>query len=188
MSIAIDPKAGTHFNALKIFVTPHACDEAAKDFGVERAKAPSYVMSQLRKASYIDDIIGDDGNPSKLYAYQRMAIVVAPDSPTVITVYPRHQASASLRDPLEKVISRILKAAQRKETREVKRISICIAELSVERAQYELRRAKTTSKKLVAELSVKLIEVDAEITSYQAQIYEVKREKSMLAKGIVAYV
>lgn len=188
MSLVIDPHSGTHFNALKIFVTPHACDEATKDFGVERAKAPSYVMSQLRKASYIDDIIGDDGNPSKLYAYQRMAIVVAPDSPTVITVYPRNQASASLRDPIEKVLNRILKAAKRKETRDIKRISICIAEISVERAQYELRRAKTTSKKLMTELTAKINEVDTEIARYQAQIFEVKREKSMLAKGIVAYI
>ncbi len=53
MSLVIDPKAGTHFNALKIFVTPHACDEATKDFGVERTKAAAYVMTQLKKASYI---------------------------------------------------------------------------------------------------------------------------------------
>ncbi len=117
-----------------------------------------------------------------------MAIIVAMDSPTVITVYPRNQASASLRDPIEKVLSRILKAAKRKESREIKRISICIAELSVERAQYELRRAKTTSKKVVTELTAKINELDTEIGRYQAQVIEVKREKSTLAKGIVAYI
>jgi hypothetical protein len=185
---AIDKAAGTHFSADKIFVTPHACDEAAKDFGVSRDRAPQFVMAQLRKATFIDNVIGDDGNPGRLFGYQRMAIVVAPDVPTVITVYPRHVPSSAIRDPIEKVLYRALTAAKRKEAREIKRINVEIAQLGIERAQCSLRKAKSSSRKVCAVMDVRIAEIDAALRNYAQELYEVRREKSNLAKGIVAYV
>lgn len=184
----VDPRAGTHFTG-KIFVTPHACDRAVDHFGVDRAKAPMFVMDMLRKSSLIDpDVLGEDGNPGRLYAYKRTAFVVAKDADTVITLYPQEQAPVSVLDGVQKALRAALTIAQRKETREVKRLNIRRAELAIERAECELRRLKTASINVENAMIERIAEIDAELNAIEAQIFEVKREKTTLAKGICAFV
>jgi hypothetical protein len=184
----VDPKAGTHFTG-KIFVVPHACDRAVEYFGVDRARAPMHVMDLVRKSSLIDpDVIGEDGNNARLFAYKRTAFVVAKDSDTVITLYLQELAPMSVLDGVQKVLARALKAAQRKESREVKRLTVRKAELTVERAECELRRLKTGSITVEAVQSHRLSEIDAEINEIVREIFEVKREKSTLAKGICSFI
>lgn len=186
--IAIDPKAGTHFTG-KIFVTPHACDRATEHFGVDRSKAPMYVMDMLRKAALIDpDVIDDNGNSARMFAYNRAVLIVAPTESTVITVHPQTQASEAVRNPIERIIQRTIKAAQRKEVRETKRINVTKAELLVERANYELRRAKSESIKVIADMSAKIADIDVEVARLDRELFEIKREKKTLMKSVAAYV
>lgn len=187
MTIALDPKAGTHFTG-KIFVTPHACDEAAKDFGVDRAKAPIYVMDNLRKAAFISNIVNEDGRPGRLFGYKRMAFVVAPETDTVITVYPRHNVNQALSDSVKKLLTGALKSADRKEKVAEKRISIAKAQLNVERAECELRRAKSQSITVIDAMITRVNDIDAEIIALDRELLEIKREKTNLANSIVVFV
>lgn len=148
-----------------------------------------FVMDLLRKSSLIDaDVLGEDGNPGRLYAYKRTAFVVAKDADTVITLYPQEQAPESVLDSVQKVLRASLTSARRKENREIKRLDIRKAELAVERAECELRRLKTASNNVEKTLAERIAEIDAEVSAIDLQIFEVKREKTTLAKGICAYI
>ncbi|WP_419884870.1 hypothetical protein [Paenibacillus sp. B-A-8] len=188
MSVAIDPQAGTHFIG-KIFVSPHACDRAVEHFGIDRSKAPMYVMDMLRKATLVSPLVVDeDGKPARMFAYRRIAFLVHPTEATVFTLYPQHKASESLRSPIERIIQRAVSAAERKEKRELKRISVRKAELSVERAQLDLRRAKSESTRVAAEMTAKIAGIDAEMARLERELLEIQREKTTLMKSVVAYV
>ncbi|WP_449600341.1 hypothetical protein [Paenibacillus sp. Marseille-Q9583] len=188
IAATIDPQAGTHFIG-KIFVTPHALDRAVEYFGIERSKAPMYVMDMLRKATLISEhVVDEEGKPARMFAYQRTAFIVAPTEQTVLTLYPRHQAPESLRSPIDRIIQRAVSAAERKEKRETKRINVRKAELSVERAQLDLRRAKSESDRVVAEMTARIGLIDAECVKLARELLEIQREKTNLMKGVVAYV
>jgi len=189
MSSAIDPKSGTHFSGLKIFVSSHALDRAVEHFGIERSAAPVYVMDLLRKASLISPRVIDEGGKSgRMFAYRRTVYIVHPTEPTVFTLYPQFLACEDVRSPIERIIQRTIKAAERKEAREVRRINVCKAELFVERAQYELRRMKSDSTRIIAEMCDKIADIDARVTQFNRDILEVEREKTNTMKSVVAYV
>jgi len=186
--IAIDPKAGTHFIG-KIFVKPHALDRAKEHFGVERSEAPMWVMDRLRKASLISaHVIDEFGNPARMFGYQRIVFIVHPTEQTVITLYPQHKANESVRNPIERLIQRAMRSAERKEQRERKRINIAKAELAIERASYELRRAKSDSVKVIADMNEKIANIDAKISELDSELFEIQREKTNLMKSVVAYI
>lgn len=188
MSCAIDPQAGTHFIG-KIFVTPHALDRAVEHFGIDRSKAPMYVMDMLRKATLISaHVVDEDGKPARMFAYRRTAFIVALTEQTVLTLYPQHLGAETIRNPIERIIQRAVSAAERKEKRETKRINIRKAELSVERAQLELRRAKSESERVVTEMSAKIAGIDAEMARLDRELLVIQREKTNLMKSVVAYV
>ncbi|NHN31179.1 hypothetical protein [Paenibacillus agricola] len=188
MSIAIDPKAGSHFTG-KIFVVPHACDRAVEHFGVDRGQAPMYVMDMVRRASLIDSsVIGEDGVSRRLFAYKRTAFIVAINEDAVITLYPQESSAQSISDDVTRVLIKALRGAQRKEARELHAISVRKAELAVERAECELRKLKTRSITVAESMANRIAEIDAEITQLNVAAFEVKRTKSTLAKGIANYV
>jgi len=190
MKNVIDPKAGTHFPMpTKIFVTPHALDEAVKDFGIERSKAPMHVMDLLRKSALIDPyIVGDDGNPVRLFAYKRQAFIVSLDSDTVVTTYRRDSAADLIRNAVEPVLRRVLRAAQREEAAELKRLAVMKAELSVRRAECELAQLLTKRPTKARSLLEEITQIDAEITQINTEMVSARQRKSTLAKGICAYV
>jgi hypothetical protein len=188
MTAALDPRAGTHFTG-KIFVTPHALERAVEYLGVDRSKAPMHVMDLLRKSSLIDaNVLGEDGNSGRLFAYKRTAFVVARYEDTVITMYPREDSPLSVRESVAKALTTVLRAAQRKETREIKRLELRRAELTVERAECALRKLKTTSINVAKLMDARIAEIDGAVNTINAEIFDVRREKTTLAKGIAAYV
>lgn len=186
--IAIDPKAGTHFIG-KIFVKPHALDRAVEHFGVDRSEAPMWTMGRLRKASLISThVIDEFGNPARMFGYQRIVFIVHPTEQTVITLYPQHKANENVRNPIERLIQRAMRAAERKEQRETKRINIAKAELAIQRAGYELRRAKSDSLSVIADMTDKITQIDAQINEYNVELFEIQREKTNTMKSVVAYI
>jgi hypothetical protein len=184
----IDPKAGTHFTG-KIFVVPHALDRAVEHFGIERSAAPMFVMDMLRKAALIDPcVIGEDGNPGRLFAYKRTAFVVDLTENTVITLYPQETAAKHVIEGVGKVLARALKIAQSTEARELKRLAIRRAEINVKRAELELRLLCTKSTNVIRRVNEELANIDAELAAILNEEFEVKREKSTIAKGICAFI
>ncbi len=189
MTAIFDPSAGEHFRGRKITVTPHAIRRAVDHFGVKQEAAALYVVNRVLKSTLVDsNVLSDDGNPGRLFAHQGVAYVIAPDSDTVITLYPQTLAPEELRESVEKTLIRELRKAQRKEAAEIKRLSIAKAELAVERAEAELRKLKTNSKRVFEKLTDRIAEIDVEITGINESIRRVTREKTTFAKGVCAFV
>lgn len=187
---AIDPRAGRHFEEIRVIsVSKHAVERATEHFGIKTDDVRNWVSTNLRQATLIDaDFMGEDGKYGRLFAYRGIAFVVVSTEAYVVTVYPQEYATNALRNEMAKVVARVLKAAQRKETREVKRVNIRKAELTVERAEMELRKLKTMSYKVVADCDGRIAEINEELKQLDAEIFELRREKATLAKGICAYV
>lgn len=185
----IDPKAGTHFTG-KIFVTQHACDRAVEYFGIDRKSAPMHVMDLLRKAALIDPcIIGENSaEPTRLYAYKGYALVVSLNEDTVVTIYPRNHATQEIRDNVGKALKRILAAAQRHEARELRRLAIERAELDVRTAELNLRLLRTNLTSIKRKINEELSHTASETIRINAEMNEVRREKSTVAAGVCAFV
>lgn len=188
MTLAIDPLAGTHFIGKKIEFSTHAIKAAIDRFKVAEKDAASFIALNLRKASFVDVVTSDDGEQRRLFAFQRIAFIVALNEDVVVTLYPNHSASETVRRPLEKAAAKILAAAQRTEKRECKRIAVAIAELNVKRAETLLRKTKTTSRRVEIAADTAIAAIDEEVAGLERKMIEIKREKTSLVKGLVAYL
>lgn len=188
MSLAIDPKKGTHFPG-NIIVSSHALDRTVEHFGVNRAQAPAWVKERLRKAALIDGHnVEEDGRITRMFTYNRVVFIVDAMEPCVVTTYPQKAAHNSIKSPIERIIQRTIKAAQRKEATETKRINVAIAELNVQRANCELRRTKSESLKVIADMDAKIHAIDVEIAELREELADVRREKKSIMKSVAVYV
>lgn len=172
----------------KITVTQHAIEEAVKDFRVNRKLADEWIRSNLRKARFIAAVIGEDGNPGRLFGYQRITFVLAAEENVVITVYPRHHATPTMRQKVETIVFRELRKVERLESVTERKHRLRKAELNVERAQLLLKieRARSESTKMACQARINAIddyfaELDAELTG-------IKHTKRSVAKSVIAYV
>lgn len=172
----------------KIAVTQHAIDEAVKDFRVSRKYAEEWIRSNLRKARFIAQVVGEDGNHGRLFGFQRITFVLAANENTVITVYPRHHVTPTLREKVESIVFRELHKIERLESVTERKHRLIKAELNVEVAQLLLKmeRARKESTKLACAARI------AAINEYFAQLDEeltqVLKEKAAIAKSVIAYV
>ncbi|MCR8843128.1 hypothetical protein NQ117_05500 [Paenibacillus sp. SC116] len=172
----------------KITVSHHACDEAVKDFRVNRKLADEWIRSNLRKAKFIANIVSDELKPRRLFGFQRIAFILEPDNDHVITVHPRNHSVNDLKRKIETIAFRELRKAERLESVTERKHRLAKAELNVEIAQLHLKmeRARKESTKLAC-----LARINA-INEYFAQLdtefTRIIKDKAALAKSIVAYV
>lgn len=172
----------------KIRVSQHAIDETVKDFRIPREFAVEWVMRSLRKSRYIANIISKDGNPSRLFCYQRAAFILADSEDFVITVYENNSPDNRMHSKIEALAMRELQKIERKERATERRVRIEKAKLAVEMAECRLRMEITPSKSVVAKNNAKLTQINERIAELDAELVAVKREKSSLAKSVVAYL
>lgn len=173
---------------MKITVSKHAIDRAVQHFRVDRRVAEDWVRSQFRKATYISDIISDDGKPTRLFAFNRIAFAVADAADFIMTIYPQHHAVTEISQKVRKVIERELRNAERKERSVARRVSVAKAKLAVERAECEYRMTVTPSQAVIAANTARIAQIDEEIAELDRELDEAKRAKSSVAKSLVAYV
>lgn len=172
----------------KITVTQHAIDEAVKDFRVPRQTAEEWIRSNLRKARFIADIISAEGRPTRLFGYNRIVFALAPVENCVITVYPADQRRPTIREKVETLVTRELRAIERRERVMERRIALTKAELDVERAQLNLRilRARSPATKLACQARINAI--NEYYAQLDADLLAVKHEKRAVAKTVAAYL
>jgi hypothetical protein len=170
-----------------IEVTDHAADEAAKDFGVERHKAKRWVADKLRKATFVGASCSNSGEPARLFAYRRMAIVVAETEDKVITVYPRNEADEELRVKVERLVLREVRAKEKEAAKQIKEIERQKADYMVEAAQAYRKLVDAKTKAAKAKLHAQIDSIDEEITKLNEMIFEIKQDAARVAKSAVAF-
>jgi hypothetical protein len=172
----------------KIGISKHAIDEAVKDFRIDRKDAEEWIRSNLRKSRFISDIISQEGRPSRLYAYQRVALILADSEDFVFTVYPQNTPDSRLHSKVETLILRELRKAERIERAAIRRASVEKARLAVEKARCELAMTVTPSKSVIAANTAKIAQINESISQLDRQVLEAKRTKSSIAKALAAYL
>jgi hypothetical protein len=170
-----------------IEVTDHAADEAVKDFGVERHKAKRWVADKLRKATFVGASCSNSGEPARLFAYRRMAIVVSAESDTVITVYPRNEADEEMRVKVERLVLREVRAKEKEAAKQIKEIERQKADYMVEAAQAYRKLVDAKTKAAKAKLQAQIDSIDEQITKLNEMIFEIKQDAARVAKSAVAF-
>ncbi|TPG88124.1 hypothetical protein EEL32_10185 [Brevibacillus laterosporus] len=176
-------------NGKRLRITDHAAEEATKDFGIERRRAASWVAENAKKAVYISHVMGADKKHSYFYGYRRACFIVRETGKalTVVTVHPA-KPRAAIRDKVDSLLSRELRKIETQERNLKRKITLIKAELSIEKAELNLRylRARSESKKLAYKARIRAI--DEYFTQLDADLLSVKHDKRGVAKSIVAYM
>ncbi|MFD1267549.1 hypothetical protein ACFQ3Y_08950 [Paenibacillus motobuensis] len=172
----------------KIRVSQHAIDRAIERIGVAPDKAEQFIRDNAKKAEFVSMITTEDGRISRLFAYRRVAYIMPPDVDLVVTVYELHYAPSALQQRVETLVKRELaKAAQREQAIE-RRVRVEKLRLSVEAAQCRYKMAVTPSKRVIHANEKRLEEIDTIVAGLDAELNEARREKTTIAKGLVAYL
>lgn len=169
-------------------VSQHATDKAVERFRVNKADAAEWIRSNFKKAQFVANITGDDGKPCRLYAFQRIAFVVASDADFVITVYSQHTATEGITVKIRSMLKRELSAAERAERTEERRVRVEKAKLAVEIAQCRLKMEITPSKSVIRTNTARIAQIDAELAKLDAELLAAKRSKTSVAKSVAAYM
>ena len=176
----------------KISVTKHAINRAIQHFRIDRRVAEEWVRSQFRKATFISEIISDDGKPTKLYAFNRIAFAVvdadAGAANLIVTVYPQNHAVNDIAERVRKLTERELRKAERKERSVSRQVSVEKAKLTVERARCEYNMIITPSRAVIEANKKRIAEIDEKMANLDRMLNEAQREKSAVAKSMVAYL
>lgn len=172
----------------KITVSAHACDEATKDFRVPRQTAEEWIRSNLRKASFVSNIVGENGNPCRLFGFQRIAFVMDASADHVITIYPQHYVESAVKRGVQSVVMRALRNAERQERKVEREVRIEKARLGIERAECIWRMEMTPSAKVKRSNTDKMAQIDAKITELNAKLIEAQKAKKSVAKSVIAYL
>lgn len=171
-----------------ISVSQHAIDRAIQNFRVDRRVAEEWVRSQFRKATFVSEVISDEGKPTRLYAFNRIAFAVADTADVIMTIYSRNYALPELSDKVQRLIERELRRAERMEQSVARRVSVEKAKLAIERAKCEYNMTITPSRSVIAANTARITEIDEELTKLDAELMDAKKAKSSVAKSLVAYL
>lgn len=184
----IDPKRGTHFDGKKIVVTEHAIQRAVSRFDKKRSEAERWITDNLRKAAYVGEVVDEEGRERILYGYERIAFVVSKIDGAVITVYPQHHVTPTIRQKVEEIIARELRKARRKFERIYRDVELTKADLMVERAECYRRKLRTRSEAVRNAMEGRIRAIDEYCAQLDDDVAKVRRDNSALVKGVVAYL
>jgi hypothetical protein len=174
----------------KIHVSQHAIDRAVERFSIAPDKAEQWIRDNVKKARYVSTTVSaeDGGRESRLFVWQRVAYVMDMHIDRVITIYSQHHAPSTLSQRVQALLNRELTKAERKEAAAVRKADIERKELAVERARAEYRMTVTPSAAVIKLNTKRIKAIDARLAEIDAEIMAVKKEKSAIARGLIAYL
>ena len=175
-------------DANDVIVTQHAQEEAKNKFKVPWKRADDWILDNFRKSTYIGTIFNENDEERRLFAYNRISFVLAPDRDVIITVYPRQSAPDNLRKAVMRVIESEKAKMERRLMRKKRDIEHQKAEIKIEIGERELERLATKSEAKKLALTARINALNAHFTILDADLMELKREKSTLLKGVAVYV
>lgn len=172
----------------KVYVSQHAIDRASSRFNVDKAKAEQWIRDNVRKARYVSTILSGDGKTSRLFTFQRVAYILAVDSDHVVTVFEQHHAPAELTQRVRKLILAELAKYERKEAVVERTVNVEKSRLAIEIARCNYRMMVTPSKTVIQANTKRLREIENIYAELDAKLTEIRREKTSIAHGLVAYL
>ncbi|RSL29081.1 hypothetical protein D7Z54_33160 [Salibacterium salarium] len=169
-------------------VTTHALDEAQRKFGIPRKQADGWIRSRLAYAQYIGMATNDNGDPGRIFAYNRICLILDPAKDVVVTVYPRTVAPPSLTNPIRGIIEKELRKSKRKLNAFEKRTRLDKADIRVEIAECERRAVRTKSSNVQASCQARINALNEQLTLLDEDLRKAQANHSALLKGVTVFV
>lgn len=183
-------------------VTRHAVDRAVERLGISRAQAGSHLRQLMQSAVYVGDQSNHEGRTAKVFDHIKNRTRMIVDGIRVVTVYKMHEGLApidatpsgnpnpinGLPDELKALIKRKSGAIIVRHKRELRSLTIQLAEKNLEIAQLELNRAKARAHKIIAVIDAKIAVARSEYASINEKATAIKSEIESIEKGVAAYV
>jgi hypothetical protein len=164
----------------QVFVTPHAMLRASEEFGVNYGpEARDYIKENLKKATYVSEIVGESGKVDRLFGYRRIAFVLDRYDNVVITVYPRTVVDAELRSKVTELLFEHLEELKHREK---------AAEDDLLRLDMEIEMLWQLSRAGVGEFAIGAQVANIERRQKEKELRNFQLERSRVAKGVVAYL
>lgn len=172
----------------QVIVSNHAVDRAVERLSLKRDDARRIIRNNLRSAEYIADVSGVDGKFGRLFAHKGVGYVMDLRYDQVVTVYVYDMKHVTLGEKFAKMARAELRKWQRKESVIERDITIKKAKLDVEAAECRYKMAITPSKAVIRVNTERLRMIDDEKAKLDAELAEVVRMKSAVAKGLTAFI
>ncbi|MEX5835839.1 hypothetical protein D070_13475 [Bacillus velezensis] len=186
----------------KYGVTKHAVDRAVERLGYDRGSAVGCINNLMQTAHYIGDANDHNGKTSRIFDHIKSRVRLVVIDNKVVTVYKMHEGLApidatpsrnpnpinGLPDELKTVIKRKSGAIIVRHKRELRILTIQLAEKNLEIAQLELNRAKARAHKIIAVIDAKIAVARSEYASINEKATVIKSEIESIEKGVAAYV
>jgi len=172
----------------QVIVSNHAVDRAVERLALKRDDARRIIRTNLRSAEYISDVTDVDGKFGRMFAHDGVAYVLDARYDQVLTLYRYERKHITLGERFVKMARAELRKWQRKESVIERDIAIKKAKLDVEAAECRYKMAITPSKAVIRVNTERLRMIDDEKATLDAELAEVVRMKSAVAKGLTAFV
>jgi predicted Zn-ribbon and HTH transcriptional regulator len=172
----------------KVRVSQHALDRAVDRLGIAAEKAEQWIRDNVKKAEFVSVITAEDGRLSRLFAFQRVAYIMPLDTDLVVTVYTQHYAPSEMQQKVQAVAKRELAKVYRKEKAIERKVRVEKSRLSVELAKCQYRMEITPSRSVISANNARVAEIQAQINVLDSELLSVQKEKSSIAKGLIAFL
>jgi hypothetical protein len=173
-------------------VTPHAINRAVERLGVSAEQAKNHLTQLMQTAYYNGDTTHPSGTVMRIYDHHksRTRLIVAPDD-TIITVYKvtdLFDIPEVLSVKVTELFKRELAKFERIERKLTRSNTLLKAELQVELAELNLRLLRARSQATKNACQARINAINERIAELDEEIIEAKRNKSIIAKGVAAYL
>ncbi|MCY7751590.1 hypothetical protein MOB18_21250 [Bacillus inaquosorum] len=185
-------------------VDPHAVKRAIERLGIAERHAANHLRQLMQTAYYVGDKTSRYGGiRGKVFdnVKARVRIIVIEDD-LIKTVYKMADPLApiegnpivstppitDLPDELKAVLKRKSDALIVRRNRELRSLTIQLAEKNLELAQLELNRARARAHKIIAVIDAKIDIAKKEYATINEKVDAIKSEIKSIEKGVAAYV
>ncbi|XVM19368.1 hypothetical protein P5643_22010 [Bacillus subtilis] len=178
-------------------VTKHAVDRAVERLGISRPQAAGHIRQLMQTAFYVGDLNNEYGQRTKAFDHIKSRTRLIVDGIRVVTVYKMADPLApvedtppitELPDELKAVLKRKSDALIVRRNRELRTLTIQLAEKNLEIAQLELNRARARAHKIIAVIDAKIDVAKKEYAVINEKVIAIKSEINSIEKGVAAYV
>jgi hypothetical protein len=173
---------------MNVRITDHAKQRAHQKFGVKVGGADNWIRQYMKDAVYIGEITDEDGNVTRLFGNNRVALVLDRYKDVVITVYPRQTKSTKLRNIVLTAITTELTKLDRSMLRKKRSVERMKSDIYAEISERMAERLRTKSEARRMALTARINALQAHFAILDEDVSEVKRDHSAFRKGVVAYV
>lgn len=169
-------------------IEKHAIDRAVQRFGVQRENATKWIQTQFSLAQFIGEHDDSSGKRRRLYSNGFVLFGVSTRDMAIVTVYKPTTKSADIKRKVTDFVAKEVRKIQRKLEMVERESTIKIAEMRLEIAQVDLRKAKSRSDSVRLACDSRVSALNEEIRLITIEIEKTRAERDLAMKTHAAYV